>query len=183
MVNRLYLLTPRCRIIEQAHTVQRRRLELAAAIAKGLVPPDTPTTSLSRRRRRCRKGSMSSNEVCDGRALSALTYLLGVICSCYLCWCYLLLLLVLVLSAHGTVLGLSAPVISLGVICSWYSLRLICSCYLCWCYMLRLLSWDYLLLLLVLALSAPGSLRVICSYYLCWCYLLLLQTWRYLLLI
>lgn len=52
MVNRLYLRTPRARIIEQAHNVQRRRLEFTAAIAKGLVPPETPPSLKKGRRRR-----------------------------------------------------------------------------------------------------------------------------------
>uniref|UniRef100_A0A2C9JPH1 Ariadne domain-containing protein n=1 Tax=Biomphalaria glabrata TaxID=6526 RepID=A0A2C9JPH1_BIOGL len=42
MVNRLYLRTPRRKIIEQAHIVQRKRLEFIMAISKGLVPPETP---------------------------------------------------------------------------------------------------------------------------------------------
>ena len=61
MVNRLYLRTPRSRIIEQAHSVQRRRLEFTAAIAKGLVPPETPP-SLKKGRRR-RKYSMETEDV------------------------------------------------------------------------------------------------------------------------
>ena len=61
MVNRLYLRTPRSRIIEQAHNVQRRRLEFTAAIAKGLVPPETPP-SLKKGRRR-RKYSMETEDV------------------------------------------------------------------------------------------------------------------------
>nr|KAG5714730.1 hypothetical protein BaRGS_000218 [Batillaria attramentaria] len=60
MVNRLYLRTPRARIIEQAHNVQRRRLEFTAAIAKGLVPPETPP-SLKKGRRR-RKYSMETED-------------------------------------------------------------------------------------------------------------------------
>ncbi|KAL8591046.1 hypothetical protein ACOMHN_015669 [Nucella lapillus] len=60
MVNRLYLRTPRARIIEQAHSVQRRRLEFTAAIAKGLVPPETPP-SLKKGRRR-RKYSMETED-------------------------------------------------------------------------------------------------------------------------
>ncbi|XP_076461303.1 ankyrin repeat and IBR domain-containing protein 1-like [Babylonia areolata] len=60
MVNRLYLRTPRARIIEQAHNVQRRRLEFTAAIAKGLVPPETPPSMKKGRRRR--KYSMETED-------------------------------------------------------------------------------------------------------------------------
>ncbi|KAL5005870.1 hypothetical protein ScPMuIL_017028 [Solemya velum] len=52
MVNRLYLRTPRKKIIEQAHTVQRKRLEFITAIAKGLVPPETPPSLRKHRRRK-----------------------------------------------------------------------------------------------------------------------------------
>jgi len=41
MVARPYLRTPRTKIVQTAHLVQRKRHELVAAIAKGLVPPDT----------------------------------------------------------------------------------------------------------------------------------------------
>ncbi|XP_060081495.1 ankyrin repeat and IBR domain-containing protein 1-like [Ylistrum balloti] len=52
MVNRLYLRTPRKRIIEQAHVVQRKRHEFIVAISKGLVPPETPPALRKHRRRR-----------------------------------------------------------------------------------------------------------------------------------
>lgn len=52
MVNRLYLRTPRKRIIEQAQIVQRKRQEFLSAIAKGLVPPETPPGLRKQRRRR-----------------------------------------------------------------------------------------------------------------------------------
>ena len=41
MVARPYLRTPRTKIVQTAHLVQRKRHELVAAITKGLVPPDT----------------------------------------------------------------------------------------------------------------------------------------------
>ena len=41
MVARPYLRTPRHKIIQTAHLVQRKRHELVSAIAKGLVPADT----------------------------------------------------------------------------------------------------------------------------------------------
>jgi len=41
MVARPYLRTPRTKIVQTAHLVQRKRHELVAAIAKGLIPPDT----------------------------------------------------------------------------------------------------------------------------------------------
>lgn len=53
IVNRLYLRTPRKKIIEQAHIVQRKRHEFIAAIAKGLVPPETPPAMRKRKRRKC----------------------------------------------------------------------------------------------------------------------------------
>ncbi|XP_025093474.1 uncharacterized protein LOC112563582 isoform X2 [Pomacea canaliculata] len=60
MVNRLYLRTPRARIIEQARNVQRRRLEFTGAIAKGLVPPETPPSMKKGKRRR--KYSMETED-------------------------------------------------------------------------------------------------------------------------
>lgn len=53
IVNRLYLRTPRKKIIEQAHIVQRKRHEFIAAVAKGLVPPETPPAMRKRKRRKC----------------------------------------------------------------------------------------------------------------------------------
>ena len=50
MVARPYLRTPRTRIILTAHTVQRKRHEFVAAIAKGLIPPDT-SPSLRKKRK------------------------------------------------------------------------------------------------------------------------------------
>ncbi|VDH97533.1 ankyrin repeat and IBR domain-containing protein 1 [Mytilus galloprovincialis] len=52
MVNRLYLRTPRKRIIEQAQIVQRKRQEFLSAIMKGLVPPETPPGLRKQRRRK-----------------------------------------------------------------------------------------------------------------------------------
>ncbi|GAB1610546.1 ankyrin repeat and IBR domain-containing protein 1-like isoform X2 [Argonauta hians] len=52
IVNRLYLRTPRRRIIEQAHIVQRKRHEFIAAIVKGLVPPETPPAMRKRKRKK-----------------------------------------------------------------------------------------------------------------------------------
>jgi ankyrin repeat/IBR domain-containing protein 1 len=60
MVNRLYLRTPRKRIIEQAQIVQRKRQEFLTAIAKGLVPPETPP---GLRKQRRRKYSMDFEDV------------------------------------------------------------------------------------------------------------------------
>lgn len=48
MVARLYLRTPRSRIVHMAQLVQRKRHELLTAIEKGLVPPDN--SPLSKRR-------------------------------------------------------------------------------------------------------------------------------------
>jgi hypothetical protein len=44
--------TPRKRIIEQAQIVQRKRQEFLTAIAKGLVPPETPPGLRKQRRRK-----------------------------------------------------------------------------------------------------------------------------------
>lgn len=52
MVNRLYLRTPRKKIIEQAHIVQRKRIEFITAISKGLVPPETPPSLRKKKRRK-----------------------------------------------------------------------------------------------------------------------------------
>lgn len=52
MVNRLYLRTPKKRIIEQAQLVQRKRHEFILAISKGLVPPETPPGLRKHRRRK-----------------------------------------------------------------------------------------------------------------------------------
>ncbi|XP_064598005.1 ankyrin repeat and IBR domain-containing protein 1-like [Liolophura sinensis] len=52
MVNRLYLRTPRRKIIEQATIVQRKRHEFISAIAKGLVPPETPPSLRKKKRRK-----------------------------------------------------------------------------------------------------------------------------------
>ena len=60
MVNRLYLRTPRKKIIEQAHIVQRKRHEFILAISKGLVPPETPP---GLRKHRRRKYSMDFEDV------------------------------------------------------------------------------------------------------------------------
>ncbi|ESO82483.1 hypothetical protein LOTGIDRAFT_134513 [Lottia gigantea] len=60
MVNRLYLRTPRKKIIDQALIVQRKRLEFLIAISKGLVPPETPP---SLRKKRRRKYSMELEDV------------------------------------------------------------------------------------------------------------------------
>lgn len=57
MVNRLYLRTPRRRIVEQARAVQRKRLEFVTAISKGLVPPETPPSA-----RKAKKKKKSSTE-------------------------------------------------------------------------------------------------------------------------
>lgn len=51
MVNRLYLRTPRKRIIEQAQICHRKRLEFITAISKGLVPPETPPGMRKKRRK------------------------------------------------------------------------------------------------------------------------------------
>ena len=45
MVARPYLRTPRNKIIQTAHIVQRKRHEFVTAIAKGLVPPDNSPNS------------------------------------------------------------------------------------------------------------------------------------------
>lgn len=60
MVNRLYLRTPKKRIIEQAQLVQRKRHEFILAISKGLVPPETPP---GLRKHRRRKYSMDTEDV------------------------------------------------------------------------------------------------------------------------
>ncbi|XP_061169604.1 ankyrin repeat and IBR domain-containing protein 1-like [Saccostrea echinata] len=59
MVNRLYLRTPKKRIIEQAQLVQRKRHEFILAISKGLVPPETPP---GLRKHRKRKYSMETED-------------------------------------------------------------------------------------------------------------------------
>lgn len=50
MVARPYLRTPRTKIVQTAHLVQRKRHEFVTAIAKGLVPPDTSPASRKKRR-------------------------------------------------------------------------------------------------------------------------------------
>ncbi|KAL3854879.1 hypothetical protein ACJMK2_014115 [Sinanodonta woodiana] len=50
MVNRLYLRTPRKKIIEQSQITQRKRQEFISAISKGLVPPETPPALRKHRR-------------------------------------------------------------------------------------------------------------------------------------
>ena len=60
MVNRLYLRTPRRRIVEQARAVQRKRLEFITAISKGLVPPETPPAT-----RKGKKKKKSSGETAE----------------------------------------------------------------------------------------------------------------------
>ncbi|XP_059164030.1 ankyrin repeat and IBR domain-containing protein 1-like [Physella acuta] len=62
MVNRLYLRTPRRKIIEQAHVVQRKRLEFIMAISKGLVPPETPPSSRKGKRKRKLSGGGQEDE-------------------------------------------------------------------------------------------------------------------------
>ena len=42
MVARPYLRTPRHKIIHTSHLVQRKRHEFVSAIAKGLIPADSP---------------------------------------------------------------------------------------------------------------------------------------------
>ncbi|XP_046380179.1 ankyrin repeat and IBR domain-containing protein 1-like isoform X2 [Haliotis rufescens] len=59
MVNRLYLRTPRKKIIDQAHIVQRKRLEFITAISMGLVPPETPP---SMRKKKRKKYSMETED-------------------------------------------------------------------------------------------------------------------------
>ncbi|KAH3754090.1 hypothetical protein DPMN_188750 [Dreissena polymorpha] len=51
MVNRLYLRTPRKKIIEQAQLCHRKRHDFLTAISKGLVPPETPPGLRKKRRR------------------------------------------------------------------------------------------------------------------------------------
>jgi len=51
MVARPYLRTPRTKIVQTAHLVQRKRHELVTAIAKGLVPPDTSPDSRGQRKK------------------------------------------------------------------------------------------------------------------------------------
>lgn len=50
MVARPYLRTPRTKIVQTAHLVQRKRHEFVTAIAKGLVPPDTSPASRKKRK-------------------------------------------------------------------------------------------------------------------------------------
>ncbi|KAL4216921.1 Ankyrin repeat and IBR domain-containing protein 1 [Mactra antiquata] len=51
MVNRLYLRTPRKKIIDQSQICHRKRLEFLTAISKGLVPPETPPGLRKKRRK------------------------------------------------------------------------------------------------------------------------------------
>ncbi|XP_060599500.1 ankyrin repeat and IBR domain-containing protein 1-like [Ruditapes philippinarum] len=51
MVNRLYLRTPRKKIIDQSQICHRKRLEFLTAISKGLVPPETPPGMRKKRRK------------------------------------------------------------------------------------------------------------------------------------
>ena len=59
MVNRLYLRTPRKKIIEQSQICHRKRAEFITAISKGLVPPETPPGLRKKRR----KYSMETEDV------------------------------------------------------------------------------------------------------------------------
>lgn len=58
MVNRLYLRTPRKKIIEQSQICHRKRSEFITAIIKGLVPPETPPGL----RKKKRKYSMETED-------------------------------------------------------------------------------------------------------------------------
>ncbi|XP_074650800.1 ankyrin repeat and IBR domain-containing protein 1-like isoform X2 [Tubulanus polymorphus] len=51
MVARPYLRTPRGRIIQQSHLVQRKRHEFVTAINKGLIPPDSSPNFRKKRRK------------------------------------------------------------------------------------------------------------------------------------
>ena len=51
MIARPYLRTPRTKIVQTAHLVQRKRHELVTAIAKGLVPPDSSPASRKKRKK------------------------------------------------------------------------------------------------------------------------------------
>ena len=51
IVARPYLRTPRSKIIQTAHLVQRKRQEFVTAIAKGLVPPDNSPTLKKKRKK------------------------------------------------------------------------------------------------------------------------------------
>ncbi|BFZ21952.1 hypothetical protein BsWGS_24991 [Bradybaena similaris] len=62
MVNRLYLRTPRRKIMEQAHIVQRKRLEFIMAISKGLVPPETPPSVRKSKMKRKISGTETEDE-------------------------------------------------------------------------------------------------------------------------
>ncbi|CAG5115366.1 unnamed protein product [Candidula unifasciata] len=62
MVNRLYLRTPRRKIMEQAHIVQRKRLEFIMAISKGLVPPETPPSVRKSKMKRKISGTEAEDE-------------------------------------------------------------------------------------------------------------------------
>ncbi|GFO20846.1 ankyrin repeat and ibr domain-containing protein, partial [Plakobranchus ocellatus] len=62
MVNRLYLRTPRRRIVEQARAVQRKRLEFISAISKGLVPPETPPAARKGKKKRKQSGETVEDE-------------------------------------------------------------------------------------------------------------------------
>ncbi|RUS73894.1 hypothetical protein EGW08_018345 [Elysia chlorotica] len=62
MVNRLYLRTPRRRIVEQARAVQRKRLEFITAISKGLVPPETPPSARKGKKKKRPSGDTVEDE-------------------------------------------------------------------------------------------------------------------------
>ena len=50
MIARPYLRTPRSKIIQTAHLVQRKRQEFVTAISKGLVPPDSSPNMRKRKK-------------------------------------------------------------------------------------------------------------------------------------
>jgi len=50
MVARPYLRTPRSKIVQTAHLVQRKRHEFISAISKGLIPPDTSPSARKKRK-------------------------------------------------------------------------------------------------------------------------------------
>jgi len=79
MVARPYLRTPRTKIVQTAHLVQRKRHELVAAIAKGLVPPDTSPAAKKKKNFRidvssCRRAGNVALHICCAAAVSYVFY-------------------------------------------------------------------------------------------------------------
>lgn len=76
MVARPYLRTPRSVIVQTTALARRKRHEFARAVAKGLVPPETPPTLRKLRRRNYRVLAIDTNNDAVSRYARLITVLL-----------------------------------------------------------------------------------------------------------